>query len=98
MHIKKVKLNNSYTTYIVVEDGAEPHHVMRRKLHKEVKWESGCKVVHAFHGEGVICKLNDHQIVVRFAKSKALRNARNFTISFEYFKSPKEIGNLKLCI
>ena len=98
MHIKKVKLNNSYTTYIVVEDGEETYHVAHARPQKEAKWKPGCKVFHTFHGQGVVSKMNNHQIVVRFSNSKVLRNAREFTISFRYLNSPREIDNLKLCM
>lgn len=96
MFIQKYKLNNSYTTYVVVD--AEEPQMKTVRIKSIADWMVGSKVIHAFHGEGIISKLGHHELAVIFKSSKVFRNVKDVIISYNFINSPKEIENLKLCI
>ena len=97
MFIQKYKLNNSYTTYVVMDDGKEEFKTVRLKS-LVTDWSVGNKVIHPFHGEGTISMLGSNELAVVFRSSKLFKNVKDVIISYTFNNSPKEIDNLKLCI
>ena len=99
MYAKKYKLNDSYTTYVIID--CEDNEVRREHEYQEsrkpLEWKPGNKVNHAFHGKGVISSIIDHKVTVNFKSSKILRKVKDFQITFGYINKPSEISNLHLC-
>ena len=98
MYARKYKLNNSYTTYVIIdcEDDERPKSEYQ-KPQKPLEWKVGAKVSHSFHGKGVISSISEHRITVHFKDSKMFRKMGSFQISFEFKIKPNEIGSLHLC-
>ena len=99
MYAKKYKLNDSYTTYVIIdceedEVRKEPEY---QKPRKPLEWKPGNKVSHTFHGKGVISSVTDNRVTVHFKGSKMLRKIKSFQITFEFRNKPSEISSLHLC-
>lgn len=97
MYTTSYKLNNSYTTYVIRDNGKDDKHYEYRKPVKLLEWKSGTKVKHNYFGEGKIKKITDNQIFVGFSNAGASKRWRNIQVIFEFKKAPSEIGSLKLC-
>ena len=94
------KLNDSYTTYVILNDEENESNKVGRYYwepkKKNAQWKAGDKVNHIFHGEGKIERIMKNNIAVLFSHSKALCNKR-VRVVFNYKHSPSEIDSLKLC-
>ena len=98
MYAVPYKLNDSYTTYVVL-DWYEPRHNNYYSLldKKPLKWEVGAYVKHPFHGEGEICYIDNHKLSVIFYNSRQFVRRTPIKVDFEFSLKPSEISSLRLC-
>ena len=99
MYIRKYKLNNSYTTYVVIENEENEPMRTENEIYKDKKtleWVRGSEVNHYFHGKGVICDIRSNEVMVRFGKSKLFPKIKNYIVTFAYSTKPNQIEGLTL--
>ena len=99
MYIRKYKLNNSYTTYVVIENEENESTRKKNKIFKDKKqleWVRGSKVNHSFHGKGVIYDVGNNEVKVCFERSKFFPKIKNYIVTFAYCIKPNEIEGLTL--
>lgn len=98
MYATAYKINNSYTTYVVHDNGEDYNKYYEyRKPIKASEWKRGAKVKHYFYGEEKIKKITETQISVGFCNARAPKRLRNIQVTFEFKKAPSEIDSLRLC-
>ena len=97
MYVTYYKLNNSYTTYVIHDDGGYNTSNQYRKSTKPLEWKCGSSVNHMIYGKGVIQSISKNRITVRFNESKIYRNIKYIQITFEFKTRPSEIDSLCLC-
>ena len=98
MYAIAYKLNNSYTTYIVRDDGVDDHRFDQyQRPVKPLEWKKGAKVKHSFHGIGEISDISGNLLTVHFKESKAYRKRRDVRVGFLFKNKPSEIEGLYLC-
>ena len=98
MYVTTCKINNSYTTYTVLDYEDDFNHMFKyQEKRKSPEWKRGAKVKHVFHGIGVISNISDNQITVQFQKSKVYRRLKSIHVVFEFKNEPGEVDSLRLC-
>lgn len=98
MYATSYKINNSYTTYVIHENGEDYNKYYEyRKPIKALDWKRGAKVNHYFYGKGKIKNITQNQILVSFSNANGPKFLRNIQVMFEFKKTPREIESLKLC-
>lgn len=100
--MKKFKINDSYTTFVIDETDIENQ--KERELFQDsgkrslLAWRKGAKVMHWSHGRGTIIEINEDQITVDFGyhlEKSSKKKQFNKIVTFD----AKEAKNnsLKLC-
>ena len=98
MYVTNYKINNSYTTYVVLNsESDEYHNYFYRKSTPKLEWKKGAKVSHYFYGIGKICGITNNQVTVHFKNNKSCKKFKNVQVSFELKNKPDEIESIKLC-
>ena len=100
--MKKYKLNDSFTTFVVDEMDMERQDENRCvfKDRKNKGWDIGAKVTHYEWGIGEIVAIDDMTIIVQFNACKSIKLPKHIVgkdilISFEAKKAKND--TLKLC-
>ena len=99
MYAYKYKLNNSYTTYAILDDTDDIWHrkLIRHPKQNPLVWEVGSSVQHRFYGLGKICCISNRQISVIFNESRCFGKRAKIKVDFGFILKPSEIESLKLC-
>ena len=97
MFVRRYKLNNSYTTYVVSE--VEMYEKVGNYVPKreELKWEIGVAVMHVLHGKGVISSIAENCVTVEFSNSKHMGRNKRFWARIERNSTVGGFENLRLC-
>ena len=71
MYVTTCKINNSYATYTVLDYEENNHSVRYKEKRKPLEWKRGSRVIHPFHGKGIINSISERLVLVRFYASKS---------------------------